>query len=89
MGGLRLRKAAVRFFLGGVYQVGKLDRILDEEDRYIIADDIPIAFSGVELYRKSTYVTCKVSRTLVAGDGREAYKGWRSLLRLFGRYPLW
>src|ERR1700676_478244 len=47
--GLRLRKGAVRLLLHRVNDVWKLDRILNEEDRDIIADDVPVAFLGVKL----------------------------------------
>ena len=38
VGGLRLGKAAIRLRLGGVDQVGELDRVLDEEHRDVVAD---------------------------------------------------
>ena len=75
MRGLRLRKAAVGFLFCRVNQIGEFDRVLDEEDRDIIADDVPIAFLGVELDRKATDVTSKVGRAPVTGDGRESHKG--------------
>ena len=69
---LRLREAAVRLLLGGVDQVGELDRILDEEDRDVVADQVPVAFLGVELDREAAHVAREVRRALAAGDGREA-----------------
>jgi hypothetical protein len=29
-------------------QVGKLDRVLDEEDRHIVADEVPDPFIGIK-----------------------------------------
>ena len=61
---LRLREAAIRLRLGGVDQIGKLDRILDEEDRDVVADQIPVAFLGVELDREAAHVARQVRRAL-------------------------
>ncbi len=72
---LRLRKAAIRFLLGRVDQVGELDGVLDEEHRDVVADDVPVAFLGVELHGEAAHVARDVGRALVAGDGREADKG--------------
>ncbi len=44
MRGLGLRKVAVGLRLHGVNKIGKLDRVLDEEDGNVVADEIPIAF---------------------------------------------
>ena len=72
--GLRLRKAAVRLLLGRVDQVGELDRVLDEEDRDVVADEVPVALLGVELDREAAHVARQVGRALVAGDRREAHE---------------
>ena len=57
-----LRKAAVGLRLHGVNDVGKLDCILDEEHRDVVADDVPVAFLGIELDGKSAHVAGKVER---------------------------
>ena len=75
MGGLRLRKAAIGRGLGGVDQVRKFDCVLDEEDRDIITDNVPIAFLGVELDGKTAHVARDVGRPLGPRDGGEAHKG--------------
>ena len=67
--------------LGGVDQVGKLDGVLDEEDRDVVADDVPVALLGVELDREAAHIAREVGRALVAGDGREAHEGRRFLAR--------
>ena len=60
----RLRHGEVRLGLGGVDQVGKLHRVLDEEDRDVVADEIPVAFVRVELHREAAHVSarCRSSR---------------------------
>ena len=79
VGRLRLREAAVGLLLGGMDHVGELDRVLDEEDRDVVADEVPVALLGVELDREAADVARQVGRALVAGDGREADEGRRLL----------
>src|SRR5690606_30505838 len=55
---------------------GKLDRILDEEHRDIVANEIPISLLGVELDSETADVPGEIERSLGAGDRREAYKGF-------------
>ena len=76
---LRLRKGAVRLLLDGVNHVRKLDGVLDEEHRDVVADDVPVAFLGIELDGKAANVAREVERTLAAGDGGEPHKGRRPL----------
>ncbi len=40
----RLRESPVRFHFHRVHEVGELDCILDEEDRDVVSDQIPITF---------------------------------------------
>src|SRR5439155_10157887 len=58
-------------------EVGELDRILNEENRDIVADEIPVAFLRVEFDRKTTHIARKVRRSLVSGYGREPHKHGR------------
>ena len=44
MRGLGLRKFAIRLGFGRVNEIGELDRVLDEEDRDVVADEIEVAF---------------------------------------------
>ncbi len=44
VGAAGLRIAAVGLHLHGVDQIGELDRVLDEEHRDVVADQIPVAF---------------------------------------------
>ena len=55
-------------------QVGELDRILNEEDRDIVADQIPIAFLRVELDREAAHIARQIGRTLRSRDGRKAHE---------------
>ena len=71
---LRLREAAVGLLLHGVDEVGELDRVLDEEHRDVVADEVPVALLRVELHREAAHVAGEVERALVAGDGREAHE---------------
>lgn len=47
-------------------QIGKLDGVLDEEDRYIVADEVPVAFFGVEFHGETADIARCVLGTLVA-----------------------
>jgi hypothetical protein len=40
---LALRHLVVRLGLDGVNKVGELDRVLDEEDGDVVADNVPVA----------------------------------------------
>ena len=81
MRGLRLRKAAVRLGLHGVDEVGELDRVLDEEDGDVVADDVPVALLRVELDREAADVAGEVDRALAAGDRGEPHERGRALAR--------
>lgn len=68
MGRCRLGHAVVWFGLEGMNQIGKLHGILDEEHRYVVADQFPVAFVGIELHGKTMGVACGVFRAAFAGD---------------------
>ena len=78
MGARGLREAAVGFHLHGVNEVGELDCVLDEEDRDVVADEIPVAFLGVEFHGKAAHVAGRVDGTCAAGDGGEAGEDGRA-----------
>ena len=48
MGRLGLGDLAVRMGFAGVNDVGELDRVLDEKQRDVIADQVVDAFGGVK-----------------------------------------
>ena len=82
MGTCRLRHRVVWLGFQGMDKVGKLHRILDEEDRNVVADDVEVAFVGVELGGEPSHVTGRVDGSTLASNSREANKNWRLLARL-------
>ena len=79
----RLRKAAVGFHFYGMDQIGKFDRILDEEDRDIITDQVPVAFLCVKLDGKSAHVARGIHGARAACHRRNPRKNG-SFLTNFG-----
>ena len=77
-----LRHREVRLGLGRMHQIGKLHRVLDEEDRDVVADEIPVAFVRVELHGEAAHVAGGVGRAAFAEHGREAHEDRRLLCRL-------
>jgi hypothetical protein len=65
-----------------VDHVGELDRVADEEDREIVADQVPVTVLGVELDREAARVARDLARVAPADDGREADRERRLLDRL-------
>ena len=45
-------QVGARVALDGVVQVGELQRVAEEEHRRVVADQVPVAFLGVELHAK-------------------------------------
>ena len=78
---LRLREATVGLLLRGVDQIGKLYRVLNEEYRDVVADDVPVALLGIELDGEAAHVARKIRGALIAGDRREAHEGFGLLAR--------
>ena len=77
-----LRHREVRLGLGRVHQVRELHRVLDEEDRDVVADQIPVALVGVELHGEAADVARGVGRAALAEHGREAHEHRRLLAGL-------
>ncbi len=75
----RLRHPVVRLRLHRVDQVRELHRVLDEEHRDVVADQVPVALVGVELHGEAAHVARRVGRAALAGDGREAHEHRRPL----------
>ena len=84
--GCRLRESPVRLHLYSMDQVREFDGILDEKDRDVIADEIPISFFGVELHRKSADIPRRVYRPCATSNGRYSSKH-RSLLAQLSEDP--
>jgi len=68
----RLRIAAVGLHLDAMNEVGKFHRVLNEEDRNVVAHEIPVAAIRIELDRKAAHVARGVDRARAAGNGRES-----------------
>jgi hypothetical protein len=67
-----------------VVEIGKTQRVAEEEHRRIVADDVPVAFLGIQLERGSADIPLGVGGTTLAGNGREAGKH-RRLFADFGK----
>ena len=85
----RLREAAVRLHLHGVDQVGELDRVLDEEHRDVVADQVEVALVGVELHGEAAHIARRVDRARAARHGREAREHRRPLARILQEAAPW
>ena len=50
----------------GVYEIGELERIPNEEDGCVISHEIVIAFLGIKLHRESARIPLGISRSFFA-----------------------
>jgi len=57
---LSLWHLIVRLRLRGMHEVGKLDSVLDEEDRNVIADNVPVSLICIEFYGKASNIANSV-----------------------------
>ena len=71
VGGRGLREAAVGLHFHRVDEVRELDGVLDEEDRDVVADEIPVAFIGVEFHGEAAHVSRCIDGARAAGDRGE------------------
>lgn len=72
VGALGLRDLPVGVRFGGVHDVRELDRVLDEEHRDVVADQVEDALAGVELRREAAGVPDGVGGAAGAEHGGEA-----------------
>ena len=72
VGGRGLRHLVVRLRLHGVDEIGKLHRVLDEEDGDVVAHEVEVAFVGVELDGEAAHVARRGRST------RASRPPWRS-----------
>ncbi len=63
-------------------EVREAQRITEEEDRRVVADDVPIAFLGIELDGEAADVALGIGRAALARDRREADEQRRLLADL-------
>ena len=80
---LSLRNAVVGLWLAGMDDVHELDGILNEEDRNVIAHDVPVTLFGVELHRESSNISDGVCTSSATQHGRETEEE-RSFTRRIG-----
>ena len=56
----------------GVVEVGELERIAQEEDRRVVAHQIPVALLGIEFHGEAPDVPLGIGGAALAGDGGKA-----------------
>jgi len=69
----------LRVALLGVNEVGELQRIANEEDGRVVANQVPDAFFRVELERKAAGIPGGIREPRFAGDGGESGEDGGSL----------
>src|SRR5260370_34610522 len=60
-------------------EVREPQRVAEEEDRRVVADDVPVALLGIELEGGAADVAFRIGGAALAGDGREAREHGRLL----------
>jgi hypothetical protein len=68
---LGLLLVRVRVVLLRVDEVGKLDRVVQEEHRRVVTDEVVVALSGVELDGEAARIASRIRRAARAGHGAE------------------
>ncbi len=63
MSALSLRNFIVWLWLNRVNNVRELDSVLDEENRYVVADKVPVSFFSVEFDGEAPNVANSVLKT--------------------------
>lgn len=74
-----LRHLEVRLGLRGMEEVGEFHRVLDEEHRDVVADQVEVAFVGVELDGEAPDVAGEIGGAAFSDHRREAYEHRRAL----------
>ena len=59
-----------RVALHRLVEIGEFQRVAEKEDRRVVADEVPVAFLGVELEGKAANITLGIGCTALAGNGR-------------------
>jgi len=76
------RDFIVRLGFHCVDEVGKLDCVLNEKHRHVVADQVEVALVGKELHRKATHVTHSVAGTTRALHRGKAHEHRRLFPRI-------
>ncbi len=85
VGGCGLWHRMMRLGLHRVHQIRKLDRVLDEENRHVVAHQVPVALVGIELHRETAHIASRVLGAPLASHGGEAHEYRRALAGGFER----
>ena len=80
--GARLGKTAVRFHFHGMHQVGKFDRVLNEENRNVVSHQVEVAFLGIEFNGKPAHISRHIARTRAARHRGKPRKHFRLHFRV-------
>ena len=75
-------QVGLRMAFLGVDEIRKFQRITDEKDRRVVADQIVVAFLGVELQGEAARVAGGIRRAAFAADRREPGEDLGALARL-------
>ena len=78
-----------RVTFDGMVEVGEFKRVTQEEDRGIVADQVPVAFFGVELHGKTADIAFGIGRAAFTGHGGKAHKQVGLFTNLRKRFWLW
>jgi hypothetical protein len=68
-----------------ITNIRELNRVLDEEDWYVVSNNVPIAFLGIEFDSKTTHISHCVGAATAALDSGEAEEDW-CLSRCIGQH---
>ncbi|MNI45402.1 hypothetical protein D3C73_998260 [compost metagenome] len=80
--GIGVFEMGLRVAFLGVNKVRKFNRITDEKDRRIIADQIIIAFFGIKFHGKAAWIAHSIGRPQLPGYCREANEHRRAFAHL-------
>src|SRR5208282_1127616 len=78
----RVAQIALGIALLRADEVGELVGVAHEEDRRVVADQVPVALLRVEFHREAAHVALGVGSAPLAGHGREAHQALRLLSHL-------
>ena len=75
-------QVGLRIAFDSPVEIREFVRIAQEEDRGVVADQVPVAFFGVELHGKAADVAFCIGCTAFPGDGGEAHESFGFLADL-------
>src|SRR5580658_7698054 len=75
----------MRLWLGGVDEIGKLHRVLNEKDRDVVAHEVPVALVRIKLDGKASNIARRIGRSSFSDHSRESGENRRPLAGL-GEY---